>query len=59
MTRAVLFLTLAASLSGCGGAEPPRFTPASGDRASSPPGDRRAVEKASREATVPKNIETH
>lgn len=61
MIRAeVFFLALLLSFSGCG--EPdaqPRFTPAKGTEPSSTSGEHRADDKASRQITIPKNIESH
>ena len=59
MTRTVAaFLFPLMWLTGCGEREQPRFIPATGSE-SAPSGEGRASDKASREATIPKNIETH
>jgi hypothetical protein len=55
MARTMLLLSILL-LTGCGGAESPRFVPATG---ASPTVDHAPGDKASREVVIPKNIPMH
>ena len=58
MTRTPLLLSILL-LSGCGEPERSRFVPATGDAPRAPAADRQGVDKATGEATIPKNIPMH